>query len=388
MANKKQILKTVFFTPGINGWGLPIIFEGPPGTAKSSIVEEAAASFGLHCETVIASLREPADFLGLPVPNGGRVDYLPPGWAYAAKNSKGAVVFLDELRLAPPAVQAALLRCVLDRKAGDLDLGKHVRFIAAQNSQEHSAGGWDISPPLANRFGHLPWEAPDVGSWTQYLLTGMGSERAAPMDAEAIEKKVMENWHKPFAMAKGIVTGFLRHKQDELHNMPKGSGSDVSKAWPSPRSWEMATRALAGCDVHGLDQVDKDELLAAFVGRTAAENFITFSQNADLPDPEEVLDGKVKFKHDKKRLDRTAAAMQSCAAFLTTPKLPKLDARTEKMYTIMCELASDGEDLIVPAAVAMIANKLGQTTPAAHKLFDKIHVVLKASGYTHQNNNS
>src|SRR5580692_3198696 len=95
--NAKQILRTSFFTPGPRGrWGLPLLLEGDPGTAKTSIVEQVTSSCGLLPETVIASLREPSDFLGLPMPamDGGRVirtDYAPPAWATRVAEAGHAV---------------------------------------------------------------------------------------------------------------------------------------------------------------------------------------------------------------------------------------------------------------------------------------------------------
>ena len=58
----------------------------------------------------------------------------------------------DEISTAPPAVQAALLRVVLERTVGDLRLPDAVSLVAAANTPEQAAGGWELSPPLANRF--------------------------------------------------------------------------------------------------------------------------------------------------------------------------------------------------------------------------------------------
>src|SRR5205823_11964182 len=58
---------------------------------------------------------------------------------------------------APPAVQAAMLRIVLERVVGDLELPPGVRVVAAANPPEQAADGWDLAPPLANRLVHLDW---------------------------------------------------------------------------------------------------------------------------------------------------------------------------------------------------------------------------------------
>jgi MoxR-like ATPase len=122
----------------------------------------------LPCETVISSIREPSDFAGLPVvtrpadgaaghADGARVDFAPPRWATRLAGADRGVLFFDEVSTAPPAVQAALLRVVLERTVGDLTLPEGVAVVAAANPPEQAADGWDLSAPLANRFCHLGW---------------------------------------------------------------------------------------------------------------------------------------------------------------------------------------------------------------------------------------
>ena len=74
---------------------------------------------GWPCEMVIASIREPSDFAGLPIVVAGGSGSPRRVGAAAGRAGRG-LLFFDEISTAPPAVQAALLRVVLERTVGDL----------------------------------------------------------------------------------------------------------------------------------------------------------------------------------------------------------------------------------------------------------------------------
>ena len=60
---------------------VPVLLWGAPGTGKTSAIRAMAEAMGLPCETVIASIREPSDFAGLPIVAGDSVRFAPPMWA-------------------------------------------------------------------------------------------------------------------------------------------------------------------------------------------------------------------------------------------------------------------------------------------------------------------
>jgi MoxR-like ATPase len=121
--------------------GTPVLLWGGPGTGKSSFVRQLGHSLSQPVETVIASLREPADFAGLPVvADDGSVRLAEPSWARRLADAGSGILFLDEVTTAPPAVQAALLRVVLERTIGDVELGPQVSVIAAANPPEQASG--------------------------------------------------------------------------------------------------------------------------------------------------------------------------------------------------------------------------------------------------------
>src|SRR6202008_2559931 len=119
----------------------PVLLWGSPGTGKSSAIRSLAESAGWPLEIVIASIREPSDFSGLPVVAGPEVVFAPPAWARRLASATQGVLLLDEISTAPPAVQAALLRVVFERVVGDLALPEGVAIIAAANPPEQAADG-------------------------------------------------------------------------------------------------------------------------------------------------------------------------------------------------------------------------------------------------------
>ena len=376
MANKNiDIVKAAAMTPGPNGrWGLPILIEGEPGIGKTSIIEsEVSKASGLHQETVIASLREPADFLGFPIITDGTMSYAPAQWVSRVCKKARAIVFMDELNTAPPSVQAALLRVVLDGAVGDVQLPPGVRFIAAQNATEDAAGGWDLSAPLANRFGHLKWDAPDLESWSAWLL-GESTSTKSKIKAADLEAEVMRQWPDAWAKARGLVSGFLRKRPDLLQQMPGADSPDRSKAWPSARSWENATRALASSYVHGMDEDTAHAFMSAFIGTETAYEFNVWMSEADLPDPIEVLDGKVTFKHNPYRLDITAAVLNACVGYVTPEDAVNRAERTEKLWEIIAELSTDAADLVISPIKALSKAKLAKTKQARKVLAKFSHI--------------
>lgn len=395
--NIQAILKAVLFTPGPKGrWGLPIIFEGKPGTGKTSIIEEAARSFGLHAggnATIIGSIREPTDIGGLARLHEDHFRHVPAGWAFdLAKSTPHAVVLLDELNTNVPAMQAALLRLLTDGAVGEFFLPTTVRFLAAMNSTADAAGGWDLAPPLANRFGHMAWEPLEVATWTNWLLGGMqvqapsmeaAQRLGAGTDPRALEAQVLKAFDEPFAKAKGLVSAFLRAKPSLMHKQPPSGSPEASRAWPSPRTWELATRAIAGAEVHGLNEIDSQELLAAFIGIGAAAELLQYQSEADLPDPSDVLDEKVTFKHNPKRLDRTSAVLSSCAALIAPDKAPKRKERADVLWRIIAEVAKDAADVTVQAAV-VLATKGFISGKDAVATLNKLQPILSASNFVHK----
>src|ERR1700744_5908581 len=202
---------------------VPVLLWGAPGTGKTSAIRSMAEAMDLPCETVIASIREPSDFAGLPIVVGEVVRFAPPAWARRLAESGRGLLFLDELSTAPPAVQAALLRVVLERAVGALTLPDEVAVVAAANPPEQAADGWDLSAPLANRLCHLTWQT-DPRSVAEGLAGGWGPAPGPDLGGD---------WAAEEILARGLVGAFLRVRP-ALPGAPPTDPGTAGRSWPSP----------------------------------------------------------------------------------------------------------------------------------------------------------
>lgn len=218
---------------------------GPPGIGKSSIVAQIARQHKIDFVDVRLSQLAPTDLRGLPVPENGISKWYPP--EFLPRDGKG-ILFLDELNMAPPAMQGMAQQLILDRRVGSYEVPDDWYIWAACNRKEDRAAVFDMPAPLANRFLHLSVE-PDFESFKAYALaTGVREQ----------------------------IIAFLSFRSTLLHKP-----DPQQPAWPSPRSWEMASY-LHGC---GLD-------IAPAVGDGAAAEFAAYLKvYENLPDIDLILEG-------------------------------------------------------------------------------------------------
>ncbi|XVU29445.1 AAA family ATPase [Actinoplanes sp. CA-054009] len=348
---------------------LPVLLWGEPGIGKSATLAQLADGLGAPMETVIASVHEPSDFAGLPIvgddPGADGVPMAPPDWAVRLKRRGRGILFFDELSSAPPAVQAALLRVVLERRVGSLTLPSAVRIVAAANPPASAADGWHLSPPLANRFIHLHWaHDPRVvarglaGVWPRVEVPAVSLDRASGA----------------LARARGLIAGFLTARPGLTHHLPidaDGRGG----AWPSPRTWDMALRLLV---FHFCTTLGREALATALVGAVgdgAGLELITYMDELDLPDPERVLANPAAFALPD-RGDRQLAFLTAVVAAVESSVTRE---RWEAGWAVLAKAVDAG----VPDVAARAAFDLARLREPAWPVpasIDAFAAVLSASG--------
>lgn len=333
--------------------------------------------------TLIASYREPSDFGGLPVLKRetlkieGKdytvVELAPPGYALeAATDPVGGVIFLDELTCTPPAVQAPALRMVQELVVGELKLpADRVAVIAAANPPEMAAGGWELAPPLANRFTHIDYKLDPI-TWSENF------------PAHWADPPVLKLWGKElpeekWAQARTVVAAYIHIRPAQILQFPKETDQQ-GKAWPSPRSWDHASRLMVSCDELGLNESEKHELIMGTIGPGVGTEFCTWIKALDLPDPEELLAHPEKLKMPT-RGDKQFAVLSSVAMAAISVKSKKMLERWAQAWEVLVVASKVAPDVASSAARILAHNRPSKgnspVPPKAAEVFAPIFKMAK-----------
>ncbi|MET8331232.1 MoxR family ATPase [Streptomyces sp. NPDC005181] len=323
---------------------LPVLLWGEPGIGKTAALTQLAASLDLPLTTVIASVHEPSDFSGLPIvgddPAEQGVPMAPPDWAVRLVRAGRGLLFLDELSTAPPAVQAALLRLVLERRIGALQLPPGVRIVAAANPRSSAADGWELSPPLANRFVHLQWTHDH-----EVVVRGLGGTWPRATLPELKPEKLPE----AVDFARRAVCGLLTGRPKLVHQLPS-SETRRGGPWPSPRSWEMTLSLIAFATAAGSSRDVLSLLVRGTVGDGPGLELLASLDRMDLPDPEALLTDPAGADLPERGDLRQAVLDGVVAAVRNRPEKSRWDAA---WALLVRALETGAQDLVVVPATTL-----------------------------------
>ena len=233
---------------------------GPPGVGKSQIVAQVAENHEVTIVDIRLSQMEPSDLRGIPFKNGHKVEWAIPAMLPDEEvHGAEGILFIDEITSAPPSVSAAAYQLILDRRLGEYRVPDHWAIVAAGNRQGDRGVTYSMPAPLANRFSHYEVDV-NLDDWAAWAYRHNIDER---------------------------VIGFLRFRPDLLFDF---NPEHNPVAFPSPRSWEFAHRALYKFG-------DQPQLLVggleACVGKAAGVELFAYIQSLEnLPDIDAILRGE------------------------------------------------------------------------------------------------
>lgn len=292
-------------------WGAPAVYWGLPAVAKSDRIEQAAFEACLGYGTIYPGQRQPEDFSGIaiPYPTGVVIESML-GVVRQLNPLGRGVIFLDEINGATRATEGAMLGFIQKRIVADQPLAPGIRIICAANPPKWSVNGFQMAPPTANRFCHFQVKCPPVDKFLKYLVN---ENREQVFDAGGTEDLIRSKWGSTYGHNKALLAGYLQSKPTALHHEPEPEHPQSGFGWGSPRSWVQGIRMWSTAEILGYNTEIRDACLEGCVGEGLAFEFQTWLRSADLPRPEEVLQGK--WKPDNRRLDVAYAVLISITQY-------------------------------------------------------------------------
>ena len=254
----KVILNTEFAST-IKDHHTPVMIWGPPGVGKSQLVADVASEHNVPLIDIRLSQLEPSDLRGIPFRVDSHVQWAVPRMLPdAQQHGDAGILFLDEITSAAPAVSAAAYQLILDRCLGEYRIPKGWVIYAAGNRQGDRGVTYSMPTPLANRFTHFEFDV-NLDDWVLWAHRNKIDDR---------------------------IIAFLRFRPELLFDFDPALDP---VAFPTPRSWEFAHRALKKFEPGSPVLANA---LQACVGNAAGIELSAFIDNlASLGDVDEIVEG-------------------------------------------------------------------------------------------------
>lgn len=256
-----------------------VFLWGPPGIGKSQISRQVADELSFDSFADIRlSQKDAVDLGGFPMPSKTEsgtdiMKFSQPNFYNDATQdgSKRAFYMFDEMNSAPQTVQSAAYQIVLDRQLGDFKLGPRDFVMAAGNRDTDRGATYKMATPLSNRFCHLELEV-KFEDFQEY----------------AIQQEF-----------DSTVVGFLTFSKQDLNGFDP---STASRGFRTPRSWEFVSKFVKNNPKTSAKVTTA--IIGGMVGDGTAVKYMAYRKQAEnLPNPDDILSGKVTKMKVKDQVD-------------------------------------------------------------------------------------
>jgi hypothetical protein len=197
------------------GTSQTLMVWGTPGVGKSQLIEQFANELGMPMSLLLGSQMSPED-LAVPLidPATYTTRLCPPA---TLMRSEPSVVFIDELNGSEPDVMRAFFSIIHERRIGEHFFPEGSVIVCAGNPTAHNSVARPVPAPLMNRMYHLNLKITSTRGWLQWA----GETGIHPLIHEFIAE-----------------TG--------LKSLLGSRAGDDDQIATTPRSWEIASRAMYG----------------------------------------------------------------------------------------------------------------------------------------------
>jgi hypothetical protein len=236
-----------------------------------------------------------------------------------------------------------MLRLLSENVCGELELPDYepgkggVAYLCASNAVEWAAGGQEIQPPMANRLWHGQFPM-DHETWSDMMV----SDFPPPNDLPVLPTDYLRQHHRQRA----LIAAYVKSAGRDSWLAPPDDPVRRSGPWPSGRTWYLASRLLAAIEaVSPGDRLLQGAALAGLDGDQALP-FLEYSENLNLPDPEDIL----KSPRSLVLPDRTDRAYATCYSLVGAVLNNNTLERWQAAMTALGVAATKNADIPTAAA--------------------------------------
>lgn len=248
----------------------PIYITSKPGLGKSQLIDQISKHYKVNLYDCRLAQFAPEDLRGVPYPNAKSktTEWFTP--SFFPREDTLAIMFIDELDKAKPAVQNAALQLFLDRRLGEYRLPDKVFLIAAGNTLEDNSFSIPLSSALNNRMLHIDMES-NVNDWIKWAKYNINENAKSKTDK--FISRIQED-----------IIGFIQFKPQILHSF-----NDKERAWPSPRTWEFLSQLMQDNKPKDVDILNYSTMA---VGQSTAREFHAYRKIYKSINPKGILQGE------------------------------------------------------------------------------------------------
>lgn len=155
------------FLPFAHRNRVPVIWWGPTGIGKTTMMQEYADSVGAKLITLHLATQEPGDLVGLPFrdPDMNTTIWLRPEWLPAEDDEGKYIFFLDEFNRGPKYVLAAMFPFILEGALHTHRVPKDSWVVAAANPNDDDYDVTELhDKALISRLCHVKL-IPNAQQW-------------------------------------------------------------------------------------------------------------------------------------------------------------------------------------------------------------------------------